>query len=242
MSKRKKIILAIGIVAAFLLILYFKLFFTKGIYYDDVFLKKSTTFSETNYSGSSVYGDIHIIVKEEKDKQIDVIYNLPGDLTRQYTVEFINKNNNNYQDFEPIVIKDKDGNIILEGMYRSESLFLLDNNGETVMDNMLQITFNGANPYDEEYEVSLKNVVDLAAFSEDTIRGRFEYLVMAILLFAITIIDIRFPLFFFQLRYAMSVNDPEPSDLYLFMQKVTRVVYPIIGIVLMIVAINGAGR
>ena len=240
-SKSKNIILVIGIVAAFLLIIYFKLFFTKGIYYDDVFLKKNTTSSETSYSGSSVYGDIHIIVKEKKDKQIEVIYNLPGNITRRYTVEFTNNNNNNDQDFEPIVIRDKDENIILEGLYRSDSFFLLDNNGEPAIDQEFLVTFNGNSPYDESYEVSLKNVADLATFSDDTIRGRFGFLVIAILLFAITMIDIRFPLFFFQLRYAMSVNDPEPSDLYLLIQKVTRVLYPIIGIYFMIYALSGAG-
>lgn len=60
---------------------------------------------------------------------------------------------------------------------------------------------------------------------------------MAIFLFILTIIDIKDPMLFFRLNHFLSVRDPEPTDFYISMQKVGWVVMPLLGIVLMIVAI-----
>jgi len=214
---------------------YFKVFFTTGVYFDDTFLKKEVENSESHYIGKSIYGDISIIVKGLKNKQnsAKVIYRLPNDINMQYTVSFENTSNRN---LSIVSVKDEKGNIIFEGKYNKDSPFLIDNNGEPLMD-YGQIIVNEENPYNEGYTIPIKNVVDMATFSNDTIRGRYEYLILAAILFIFTAIDIKFPLFFFNLRHFLNVRDPEPSDFYIAMQRIGWYVYPAIGVVLMIAAI-----
>ncbi|MFA9377156.1 MAG: hypothetical protein ACERKZ_10450 [Lachnotalea sp.] len=108
-----------------ILIFYFSIFFTKGIRFDDTFLRKIVISSDSNYVGKGEYGDIHIKVK------------------------------------------------------------------------------------------GIKNTASSAQ-----------------------VIDIKFPLFFFQTRHLLEVSNPEPSDFYMFMQRISWVVYPVIGTVLMIMAIR----
>lgn len=179
-----------------------------GIKFDDTFLKKEVASSDTDYMGKCAYGDIHITVKGLKNKcsSAVVIYWLPNHINKQYTVEF--KDNSSWN-LGIKDIKDKDGNIIFEGEYRKDSNFLYDKKGEPLMDDNIQILMNGECPYNANYNVSLKNVADLAYFSDDTIRGRYEFLIFAALLFIITAIDIKFPLLFFSTRHFLDVRNPD---------------------------------
>jgi hypothetical protein len=229
----------IGLLIIILLIFYFKIFFTKGTYYDNIFLKKNTVSAgECYYSGRSAYGNIHIAVAKlkEQDNSIEVIYSLPNNIQKEYTVEF-NKSSTGFSD-SSVIIKEN-GKIAFTGEYRKDSMFLFNTNGESVVDEdeLIQVQVNGENPYNSEYKIPLKNVVDIAYFANDTIRGKFVFLLFAVILFAITLIDIKFPLFFFKLRYFLDVRNPEPSDFYLFIQGLSRYVYPAIGIAFMIFAI-----
>ena len=220
-------------------IFYFKIFFTTGVHFDDAFLVKDVVNSDNHYIGRSQYGGIHITVKGLRNVtgSVDVIYRLPNNINRKYTVNFKDAGN---WDLGIRNIKDRDGNIIFEGEYRKDSLFLLDKTGCPLIDedNIIRVLVNGESPYNADYKVSLKNVADFANFADDTIRGRYEFLLLAMLLFVLTWIDIKFPLFFFSLKHFLDVRDPEPSDFYIYMQKISWYVLPVIGIVLMIVAIN----
>jgi hypothetical protein len=232
-NKPFRIAILIFIIVA--LFFYFKLFFSTGIRYDDTFLKKEVKSSESHYSGKNKYGRLHITVKKPTDHPdiTEVTYQLPNNILQEYAVEF----GKNAVLGQEIKINDKNGNIIVEGVYRKESYFLYDTKGQPLMDDYIQVIINGESPYNSDYKVSLKNVADLANFSTETIRGRYYFLIFAVIFFAITIIDVKFPLFFFTLSHFIDVKNPEPSDFYINMQKTLWFVYPIIGIVLMIVAI-----
>lgn len=220
-----------------LLILYFKAFFTTGVYFDDSFLKKEVLASDSHYIGKSAHGSIHITVKGLKNKHgsAEVIYRLPNNINKRYTVNFKNAGN---WDMGIENIKDEAGNIVFEGEYRKDSNFLYDKDGKPMISDAVRIRANGEKvSYNANYRVSLKSVADFASFAKDTVHGKFELLFLAIVLFTITIIDIKFPLFFFSLRHALHVKDPEPSDFYIEMQRATWIVLPIIGVLLMIAAI-----
>lgn len=220
-----------------ILFFYFRTFFATGVYFDDTFLKKEVVSSDSHYIGKSIYGDIHITVKGLKNKHsnVDVIYRLPNNINRQYTVSF--KDAGNWE-LGIENIKDEDDKIVFEGEYRKDSFFLFDKNGQPLMEDIIRIRINGDTPYNGSYKVPLKSVADFASFANDTIRGKYKFLVPAIFLFVLTLIDIKFPLFFFTLKHLLDVKDPEPSDFYIMMQRISWYVYPIIGVILMIVAIN----
>lgn len=237
-SKKKLLKILIGALILIALIVYFRIFLIKGIVYEDTFLKKSVISStEFNYAGISGYGDISITVKDNKENgSIEVIYSLPNNIYEEYTVEFSNSTTL-YGD-KDVIIK-KDALAVYDGVYTPKSSYLINHNGDAYFDNYTspQIIHNGNGPFNSDYEIPLKNVADLAYFANDTILGKFELLIFAVFLFAITLFDWRFPLFFFTLKHLLDVRNPEPSDIYLYIQKLTWILYPVIGVCLMIFAI-----
>lgn len=216
--------------------IYFKTFFTTGVYFNDTFLKKEVISTDSHYIGESKYGDIHITVKGQKNKNssVDVIYRLPNNINMQYSVSFKDAIN---WDLGIDNIKDEDGDIIFEGEYRKGSYFLFDKNGKPLMKDSFRVVINGDIQYNDDYKISLINIANFANFAKDTIRGDYEYLLIAIILFILTLIDIKFPLFFFTLRHFLDVQNPEPSDFYITMQRISWVVYPILIVIFMIAAI-----
>lgn len=72
----------------------------------------------------------------------------------------------------------------------------------------------------------------------ESICGELKSLILAIILFRMILIDVKYPLFFFNLKHFLSVKDPEPTDFHIFMQKVARVVISMIGVILLIVAVT----
>ncbi len=229
-----KAFITIAVILA--LIAYFKIFLIKGILYEGVFLKRSEVSpSEISYEGISAYGDMKITVKNTIDNGvITVDFCLPNSIHEQFLVES-SKSTNEYSD-KYVIIK-KDNAVAFKGNYNKKSTFLTEING-TPFFNENEITYyNGGNPYFSGYQISLKKVADLAFFSNDIILGRIELLVFAVFLFGLTLFDRKFPLFFFTMKHLLDVRDPEPSDIYIYIQKLTWTVYPIVGICFMIYAI-----
>lgn len=221
-------------------ILYLKVFFTMGVYFNGTFLKRETISNEKHYVGKSNQGAVNInvigrAVDTEKSKA-EVIYNLPNNINKRYTVYF------NYIDqwvLGTVEIKDEKDSTLFEGRYQKASLVLYDKNYEPVMDGYIRILNNGEKEeiYNNDYEIPLKNIVEFSLHEKDEIRGSLGMLLYAAVLIIITVIDIKDPLFFFKLSHFLEVKDPEPSDFYITMQKIGWVVYPIIALVLLVIAI-----
>lgn len=229
----KGLLLAVLAVA---LIFYFIVFFTKGAEFDDTFLKKEVVSADAHYMGRNMYGSIHITVKGLKDvhRSAEVIFRLPNDINRRYTVNFKDQ-----KDWDAGIenIKDGDGNIVFEGEYRKDRSYMVDKNGELWLNYNARVLTYGESPYNEDFRISLKNVADFVYSVKDTTRGNYELLVLALFFLAITIIDIKHPLFFFDWKYSFSVENPQPSDTYLTLQRISWVAYPAIAVLLMMAAI-----
>ena len=202
-----------------LMILYLKTFFTKGIYFNNTFLKKDEIASERHYIGRG----IHITAKGKRDvhKDSEVIFRLSGSFNTNYTVNF--KNANNWRDgIEKIA--DKDGNVVFEGSYMEGSPFLFNQNGVPIFD---------------EYHEGLPLIVvaETAYGSNEVIRGNSALLFSAIFILIITFIDFKYPLLFFTLKYYMSVDDPQPSEYYIATQRASWIILLTVAIILLIMAI-----
>ncbi|MFC5466932.1 hypothetical protein [Lederbergia graminis] len=220
-----------------LIVFYFKTFFSYGIYFgeDNTFLKKKTLSSETYYSGSNWSGDFKIIIKGEKDahSRAEVLFELPNNIHRRYTVTFEDAS---HWDYGIRNIKDSKGNIIFEGKYLQNSPFLFDKHGNPVMEEP-RVLMDGESPYSAVYKVPLKTIADLAMMVNETIRGKFPLLILALFIFIYTAIDYKFPLFFFKLSNILVVRDPEPHDFYIFTQRLSWYIFPIFGLVISLIAI-----
>lgn len=237
-SKILKIILMAILIA--IIIFYLKIFFTKGVYLNGTFLKKQSISDETHYIGKNKYGDIQVIVKGKGDAaektRAEVTFMLPKDINKYYTVNF---NSGDEWSIGEVEIKDENENTLFEGRYGINNMFLFDKNGEPLIENgiVFYTDIGKERTYYEEYQLSFKKVVEFACLENETIRGESEFLMFAVFLILITIIDFKYPLFFFTLSYCLSVKDPEPSDLYKDMQGLSWIVFPIISVIMLIVAL-----
>lgn len=240
LSKNKTFKITLIIILVITIFLYFKAFFTLGVYFNDTFLKKEVINEETHYMGKSKYGDIYIIVKgklnEFDESKTEVIYNLPNNNIQRFTVYY------NYKEkwhTGYVEIKDDKENTLFEGRYNKGSLFLYDKNNEPLMAEYIQsVTGNDEKvTYGTYYRVPFKNIAEFSFLEKDTLRGNVEMMLYGIILLIIFIIDIKSPLFFFTLSHFLYVKDPEPSELYIAIQRISWVIYPTIALTMLILAI-----
>lgn len=232
-SRLFRIVLIVSIII--LMGLYFFAFFTKDANYDDTFLRKEVIYSDNHYIGRNQWGNIHITVKglEGKDNNFEVIFRLPNNINKAFTVNFTDDDNFRHG----VSIKNESDKLLFEGYYRKDSPFLFDKNDNPFLEGTGLIFINDQSPYNSDYNIYFENIVRFAAFENDTIRGDVRFLLFAILLIIVTAIDLKFPLFFFNLRYFIAVEDPKPSELYIAMQRIFWYVCSAIAVILLIAAI-----
>lgn len=234
-KKAFRIVLALILAAA--AILYFKAFFTTGIFYNGTFLKKEILLNETHYTGKDKQGDIKITVlgKADYDKESEakVTFSLPNNVVKSYRV-YLNRIDKWAQG--SVKIEDEKNNTIFEGRYIKGSLLLYDKDSNPVFD--IRLLTDTEEIYSDEYEVPKKTIVSLSLNEDEEIRGNVHLLVLALILIAITAVDMKYPLFFFELRHGFEVESPQPSDFYLTMQKVEWVAYPVIAVIILIISIG----
>lgn len=239
-NNRKELKIVLFIILIIITILYFKAFFSKGAYFNDLFLKKEVIDNATYYVGKTKQGDIKITVKEMKDangdhNKTEVIYNFPNNISRHFIVNFQYEYSwdNNVES-----ITDESGNILFEGIYIKGNRIL---HGKKENEKII-LEANKDYRYDvvidnNTYKLPLIDVAEFATHEKDRIRGDAEIMIIAIILLSFVAFDIKYPLFFFTLSHFLEVKNPEPTDYYIFMQKTSWVVIPIISIVLLFVAI-----
>ena len=87
----------------------------------------------------------------------------------------------------------------------------------------LSVIFNTSS-YWSSYQVASFDVIFFAMGPATVHRGNWAIWGVTLFISLLTAVDIAFPLAFFYFRYSFSVNNPEPSDFYLSMQKVGWVV------------------
>lgn len=100
--------------------------------------------------------------------------------------------------------------------------------------NQKVMDFNGDRLKQIELADSITSIARFATGHGVEKRGEIIPLIMFFIALAIYLVDMKYPLFFFQLHNSISVKDPEPSEFYLAMQKLGWfVIYPILLVVLL---------
>lgn len=200
------------------LVFYFNAFFSKGVYFYDHFLPEVDSQSGTVYQNRNY--KIEVTEAKNTASEVDVIYTFPYDEPQTYSLAFRDGTN---WGRGIAYVEDDQGEIITE---EDDDYF---SNAPTFYVNSVPV---------DGYQLSPKHVVDMAKGDYYQIRGQVDLLIMAFIIFIITAVDITFPLFFFKLKYFLSVNDPEPSDFYLAIQRMSWIALPIMGLFIMLLAIT----
>lgn len=213
----------VGAVIVIFFVLYFIFFFSVGMRYDETFFTKSLSGGTAHYLGVTDRGKTDISVSAPKDGVTTVNYQLQDNSKKIYLVTLdtsIYDYNTNY----PVHITNENGKVLYDGNLLRGHLF--NKNGEPVVDDSTSDT------------LTANEVTRIALYQYDTIRGNPDALVFALLLFLVTILHWMFPLAIFSmLRHMIGVEDPQPSDRYLAVQKVIWSIIPYVGFALLINAI-----
>lgn len=228
------------VILALIAFLYLRVFFTTGVHFDEIFLKKHTISNETQYIGKSKQGDIQITVNGwaniKRESAAEVIFNLPNNIYERYTVNFSDEEKYFLGNVE---IKNENDVTIFEGKYQKGNMFLYDMDNEPIIEGFNVSIGNEKNNvlYDNNYRIPLISIVQFALHENETMRGNGAILFAALVLIFFTFIDIKYPLFFFELRHSFEVEDPKPTEFYISMQRLSWGINSIIVLVLLIIAI-----
>lgn len=216
---------------------YIKIFNQNIKYFNGGELLQINLVESTKYEGNYLGETVLVNVKNANKKTGEVIveYILPNNLYFRYSV-FIEKVN---EDQGRVRIL-QDNKEIYNGFYNySSPVFLYNKNKEPYTDDIVRYIVNNEY-YPDDYIPSVSSTVKFAVGYGVEKRGEIYPVIMFFIVLVILLIDIKFPLLFFKLHNFMSVRDPEPSDFYIFMQKLGwYIIYPICLIVLLFMGIMG---
>jgi len=228
---------AMALLVLFLLA-YLPFFLQKGIVIEESFLKKTQTESETIYAGK-VNGVKTTIVQTgdvAKDPFIELKILEGNEPEKVFTISILDKVKSELGERYSFSVKDPAGETSFFGYNSREINPLTDKAGNPIF--MIE---NVVFSFDKDELTAMENlkfkVIQIGFGDADAIRGNVGFLVFALMILGMTFVDFKWPLFFFTLDHFLFVRDPEPSDLYLAIQRGRWIVAPIISMFLFAVAI-----
>lgn len=120
----------------------------------------------------------------------------------------------------------KNGEVLFEGGYDGGEYGWYDKNGQ--WDSGIEI-ITGQDEADPAFiGLHERNVVYFAEGPELTARGSWFLYALMVFFTLLVMLDVAFPTVLFYMQHCCDVRDPEPSDFYLAMQKVSWGVYPVL--------------
>lgn len=221
-----------GVVVAIFFVFYFIFFFSVGMRFGESFFTKSVENGTAFYIGLLNQSKTNISVSAPHNSVTTVTYQVQDGSKKTYLVTLdksIYDSNTNY----PIHITDENGKELFDGNLLRGQLF--NKNGELVFDD--RITSTGAQYFYGGDTLNATEITGMALYQYDTIRGNPVFLTIAVLLFLLDIFDMLFPLALFSIRHGIEVEDPQPSDWYLTVQKTMQPIIALVGLMFLISAI-----
>jgi hypothetical protein len=175
------------------------------------------------------------ITKDIYDKnEASIEYSIGDIFEKAYTVRA-----SNIEDKGTNIKILKNNSILFDGIYRSMNGYykiLTYKDGKPYMGD-IRVTFNNQSPFNASYEVSYNHIAETVFRDNIIIRGNLQLFVIALLLLLFVAVDMKWPLLFFNMRYALSVNNPEPSEFFVAIQKFSWVAIPVIAVIILITAL-----
>lgn len=120
----------------------------------------------------------------------------------------------------------KNGEVLFEGGYDGGKYGWYDKNGQ--WDSGFEVITGQDEAAPAFTGLNERNVVYFAEGPALTARGSWFLYALMVFFTLLVMLDVAFPTALFYMRHCCDVRDPEPSDFYLAMQKVSWVVYPIL--------------
>ncbi|MBQ7902061.1 MAG: hypothetical protein IJ365_08890 [Clostridia bacterium] len=203
---------------------YLRAVFLPGIWHRDAFLYRQ---ADGGFAGSDAYAEYAMNISTAADGA-EIVFRV-NDITNRYSI-FYSKSGidvNNVEIFEndELIFKgtarDMDGIVMLE-----------DENGQ--LTDFVTVTVGGVKPEIDELFPGYTKLYTLAADLDMDTRGNPIMILFILIAALILVVDIVWEDFFFLLSHGLAVDGGTPSDYYLFMKKLSRVVLGVLIPVLVI--------
>ena len=216
-SKHKRPCIIAGIVLAVALFaIYLRAMFLPGLWHGDAFLYKQ---GDGSFTGSDIYAEYKMNIRPA-DYGTDIDFSV-NDKINHYQVKY--DNDDPYRNVEVL----ENGTIVCKGkaLGAENNWFVID--AETGSSDMISVRVGNEIPTEEELFPNYSRLYNWAVSDKTDTRGEPLMLFVIAFLAIILFLDIKFPMLFWILEHRLEVDGGEPSDWYLFGQKVGRVVMSI---------------
>lgn len=200
----------------------------KGVLFEETLLDVSASPEQTVYSGKA-HGDQVTITVTPAGGSVTAVEFVIGDWLHDLcSVEYpLAEIQTEHGGTVPGIRVLKNGGVLFEGGYDENSDYGWYHQDGT-WDAMITFTaVSGSDPWGG-YETTAAGVMRFAQGPELTSRGSWLLYGLMVFLTLLLMLDVAFPTALFYIRHCCDVRNPEPSDFYLAMQKVSWVVYPIL--------------
>ena len=216
-SKHKKPCVIAGIVlAVVLLAIYLRAMFLPGLWHGDAFLYKQ---DDGSFAGSDIYAEYKMNIRPA-DYGTDIDFSV-NDKTNHYQVKCDKDDpNRNVEVLE-------NGIVICKGkaLGAENDWYVLDDDSGFTDEIIVRV--GNEVPTEQELFPGYTRLYNWSANEDYDTRGNPGMLFLIALFSIILFLDIKFPMLFWILEHRLEVDGGEPSDWYLFGQKVGRVVLSI---------------
>ena len=207
-----------------------------GVLFSDTLFKPDETAEGVTYTGKIRGETVTISVQTESETVTVITCEAEGHRSDVYRMEY---------PLEPILAKEgfaegemvdgiritKNGATLFEGGYDQDvsmdEAAWYDANGQ--WDPGVVVTFS-TDGGEQTVPLTLdeRNVMCFASGPELTARGSWMLYFMMVFFSILVALNVAFPMTIFRLNHMCDVRDPEPSDFYLAMQRISWVVYPVL--------------
>lgn len=213
-NQYKKQCIVLGLIlAVVLLFIYLRALFLPGLWHGDAFLYRQ---EDGSFKGSDFYAVYTMTIKPAvHGADIDFTVN---DTLKHYQIRYDENDINQYVEvFE-------DGSLICKGRAfgAENNWFVIDE--ETGTSDIIHVRVNHEQPTEEELFPNSSRLYNWTVSDKLDTRGNPIMIFFILLLGGFLFIDIKFPDFFWLLKYGLHVDGGEPSDWYRFGQKAGYIV------------------
>lgn len=218
-SKYKKLSIILGkVLVGVLFVLYMRTMLLPGFWHNDAFLYKQ---EDGTFTGADIYAEYKMTITPA-DYGTDIAFSV-NNKVNNYKIKY------DESDMNRLVEVFENGTVICKGraVGSENNWHVIDD--ETGLSDMISVRVGNEIPTEEELFPNYTRLYNWAVSDKTDTRGE-PYMLFLILLFGVILfLDIKFPMLFWILEHRLEVDGGEPSDWYLFGQKVGRVIM-VIGI------------
>jgi len=231
-SEHKKKLTIAGVLAVVILFFFYLYAFSRpGEWHNDAFLYRLEDGLSKTFRGSDAFADYEMHITREEGFTTQISFKV-NDTVKSYKLLYSPISSSPNWNIEIV----ESGALVFKGETISiDPVMLMDENKKLDMHFSVSTTsdFFEMPTTDELFPTNAK-LVDWTINGTHGIRGNTTLLIMMFILSLFLALDLAFPRLFFFLEHGLDVTGGEPSDFFLFGQKVGRILL-LIGILVCVV-------